>query len=41
MRINLVDGWQSQIKSVRPYPLGYKDYKFFNEYNDKLYAEGK
>lgn len=41
MRIDLVDGWQSQIKSARPYPLGHKDREFLDEHNDKLHAEGK
>ena len=41
MRINLVEGWQNQKKTVRPYPLGVEDRKLLDEVHDRLIAEGK
>jgi hypothetical protein len=41
MRIDLVEGWQNQIKPARPYPLGKKDSDHLNMEHDKMHAEGK
>lgn len=41
MKINLVDGWQDQKRTTRPYPLGLQDRAILDEKHDKLHAEGK
>lgn len=39
MRIDLVDGWQNQRKTIRPYPLGREDRKVLDKVHDKLMSK--
>jgi len=41
MRIDLVDGWQNQVKAAKAYPTGGKDREFINQKLDTLTANGK
>lgn len=41
LRVDLVDGWQGQMKAIRPYPLGVRDLDFLNEKFDGMHREGK
>ena len=41
MRIDLVDGWQNQKRTMRLYPLGIQDRAVLDKKHDKLYVEGK
>lgn len=41
MKVDFVDGWQSQLKPVRSYPLGMKDREFLDQAHNKLHAQGK
>lgn len=41
LRVDLVEGWQDQLKTIRPYPLSAKDRKFLDEVHDALHIQGK
>jgi hypothetical protein len=41
MRIELVDGWQEQLKPVKFYPLSRQDSEFLYQTHDVLHSQGK
>ena len=41
IRINLVNGYQHQLKLVRAYPIGREDREFLDKEYNKMQAQGK